>query len=139
MSASQAELARGALERVCSGVCLAEASDFYHPSFVDHVNGADLKGFKGIERSVAQYKRVFRDLSITVTGQVVESDQIASRFTVRGTVLSRVVQFDGITISRFSDGRIVEDWSVTDTMSLLRQLGLWRSLLVMIRTGRKSK
>jgi predicted ester cyclase len=137
MTASQADLARGALERVCSGACVSEASNYYDPTFVDHVNGANLVGFKGIESSVAQYKRMFSELSIEVTGQVVSEGQVASRFVVRGKVLSRVVQFDGITISRFKDGLIVEDWSVTDTMSLIRQLGRWRALVILFRAGAK--
>jgi hypothetical protein len=31
-------------------------------------------------------------------------------------------------ISRFEDGKIVEDWSITDTSSLMRQLGVLGSL-----------
>jgi predicted ester cyclase len=137
MNDSQADLARGALERVCSGVCVSDAGNYYDPTFVDHVNGAHLVGFKGIERSVAQYKRMFSELTIEVTGQVVGVDQVASRFVVKGKVLNRVVQFDGITISRFKEGRIVEDWSVTDTMSLIRQLGRWRALVILFRAGAK--
>jgi hypothetical protein len=53
-----------------------------------------------------------------------------SRFVVTGANRGRRVRFGGITISRFEDGLIVEDWSVTDTLGLLRQLGPWRSILV---------
>jgi hypothetical protein len=35
----------------------------------------------------------------------------------------------GITISRLPDGRIVEDYSAFDSLELLKQLGLWRTLL----------
>jgi hypothetical protein len=35
----------------------------------------------------------------------------------------------GITISRLADGHIVEDWTALDSLELLRQLGLLRSLL----------
>ncbi|MBA3357764.1 MAG: hypothetical protein H0U18_17845 [Pyrinomonadaceae bacterium] len=38
-----------------------------------------------------------------------------------------------MTISRFKDGLIVEDWSVTDTLGMLRQLGAWRSALIGLR------
>jgi hypothetical protein len=31
------------------------------------------------------------------------------------------------------DNLVVEDWSVTDTLGMLRQLGMWRLLLVMLR------
>jgi hypothetical protein len=39
------------------------------------------------------------------------------------------VRLWGITISRLQDGRIVEDWSAFDSLELLRQLGLWRTVL----------
>jgi hypothetical protein len=43
------------------------------------------------------------------------------------------VALRGIVISRFQDGRIVEDWAASDTLELPRQLGLWRSLLLLAR------
>jgi hypothetical protein len=35
-----------------------------------------------------------------------------------------------IVVSRFQDGKIVEDWASSDTLELIRQLGVWRSLLL---------
>jgi hypothetical protein len=42
----------------------------------------------------------------------------------------------GITISRIDGGRIVEDWSALDSLELLRQLGLVRTLLAAPRLVR---
>lgn len=128
-----ADLARRALERVCSGAGLDAPALYYSPSFVDHVNGRDYHGLQGAEESVADYRRLIRDLSIRVEQQVVENGVVTSRFTVSGTIYGRRVQFGGITISRFEHGKIVEDWSVTDTVSMLRQIGLVRSLLLLVR------
>lgn len=132
--AEHAELAKRALERVCSGAGLDAPALYYSPSFVDHVNGRDYHGLQGAEESVATYRRLIRDLSIHVEQQTVENEIVTSRYTVKGTIYGRAVQFGGITISRFEEGRIVEDWSVTDTVSMLRQLGLLRALLVMVRS-----
>lgn len=127
-------LARGALERVCSGACVGEASQYYSPRFIDHVNGEDLVGFAGIERSVARYKRFITNLAITVQDQVSEGDRVMCRFVVTGFVYGRKVSIDGITVSRIGNERIVEDWSVTDTLSLLRQMGVCRTLMVALRS-----
>jgi hypothetical protein len=43
------------------------------------------------------------------------------------------VTLPGITISRFEDEQIAEDWSVSDNLSLLRQLGLRRGLRLALR------
>ena len=44
----------------------------------------------------------------------------------------RRVRLTGIVISRIEDGRIVEDFASTDTLELLRQLGAWRTLLLVV-------
>ena len=75
-------------------------------------------------------KSVLADLKIEVQEQVVDGDRVTSRFVVSGTSHGRHVRFGGITISRFEGDLIVEDWSVTDTLALVRQLGAWRAVLV---------
>jgi predicted ester cyclase len=122
--------ARRALECVCSGAEPEAAPEYYGASFVDHVNDMELRGLDGVRRSVELYTSVLDDLSVTVEDQLVDGDRVTSRFVVTGSHRGRRVRFNGITISRFEAGRIVEDWSVTDTLGMLRQLGLWRSLRV---------
>lgn len=131
-----AATARGALECVCSGAQRDEASRFYSPEFVDHVNDFELRGLEGVRRSVELYTSVLDDLKVTVEEQVVDGDRVTSRFVVTGTNRGRSVRFNGITISRFQDGRIIEDWSVTDTLGMLRQLGAWRSVIVALKQWR---
>jgi len=126
--------ARGALERVCSGAGADPPSRYYSPSFVDHVNHLEFRGLAGVDRSIRLYRGVLDGLAIQVEEQVVEGDRVASRFVVSGRCLGRQVRFHGLTISRFENGLIVEDWSVTDTLGMLRQLGIARSLLVGLRS-----
>lgn len=128
--------ARLALECVCSGSGREAPERFYSAQFVDHVNDFELRGLEGVRRSVELYTRVLSDLAITVEEQVVDGDRVTSRFVVSGTNRGRRVRFNGITISRFQDGRIVEDWSVTDTLGMLRQLGAWRSVVVALQQWR---
>lgn len=124
-----ARRAKAALERVCSGADLDPASKYYATDFVDHVNDLEFRGLEGTRQSVELYKSVLSDLAIEVTEQLVDGDRVTSRFVVTGTSRGRRVCVNGITISRFRQGMIVEDWSVTDSLGLLRQLGLWRALL----------
>ncbi len=131
-----AEAARSALECVCSGAQREEAPRYYSAEFVDHVNDFELRGLDGVRRSVELYTSVLDDLKVTVEEQLVDGDRVTSRFIVSGTNRGRRVQFNGITISRFQDGRIVEDWSVTDTLGMLRQLGAWRSVIVALQQWR---
>jgi hypothetical protein len=125
--------AKGALERVCSGAGLDVPIRYYSPVFIDHVNSLDFHSIAGVQQSVALYTSVLSNINITVEEQLVEGDRVTSRFVVTGICYRRRVHFNGITISRFENGLIVEDWSVTDTLTMLRQLGLWRSILVGLR------
>ena len=126
-------VARRALEEVCSGRDLAGISDVYHPEFVDHVNALEYHGTEGARQSVALYRELFPDLRFVVDEQVSEGDRVASRWTLTGTHRGRGVRLRGIVISRFKDGKIVEDWASSDTMELARQLGVWRSLLLLLK------
>ncbi len=128
----QTETARSALEEVCSGRDLDGIARVYHPDFVDHVNRLTYRGHDGARSSVALYLALFPDLSFEVDEQVSEGDKVASRWTLRGTHRGRSVELRGIVISRFQDGRIIEDRAASDTVELARQLGLWRTLRILV-------
>jgi ubiquinone/menaquinone biosynthesis C-methylase UbiE/predicted ester cyclase len=127
-AADHTETARHALEEVCSGRDLNGIARDYHPDFVDHVNRFSYRGHEGARQSIALYLVLFPDLRFEVDDQVSEKDKVASRWTLRGTHKGREVELRGIVISRFEDGRIIEDWAASDTMELVRQLGLRRTL-----------
>ena len=129
-------VARRALEVVCSGQDPEGVAGTYHQEFVDHVNGATFHGHDGVRRSVAFYETLLDDLQFTVDDQVTEADKVASRFTMRGTRQGRAIALHGIVISRFKDGLIIEDFVVTDSLELMRQLGLRRLLTLLAKDWR---
>lgn len=131
--------AKDALEGVCSGKALDSLSQYYSQEFVDHVNDLHFQGLEGARQSVALYTKVLSDLDVVVEEQLTDRDRVTSRFVVSGNTFGKRVSFNGITISRFEDGLIVEDWSVTDTLGMLRQLGPWRSALLGLRQWKASK
>lgn len=122
------ELARTALEQVCSRRDFSLAAECYADDFADHVNGLDFYGLDGVRHSTELYKALFDDLEIQVVDQLSEGDHVASRWLMRGSNRGRRVKLNGITVSRLRDGRIVEDWTATDGIELLRALGLVRLL-----------
>jgi predicted ester cyclase len=120
------ELARHALEQVCSGRDASAAVGVYSPGFHDHVNAGEYHGHDGIRRSLGLYQLVFSDgdLRIHVEDQVTEGDRVASRWVAEGHNRGRPV--------RIEDGEIVEDWAASDNLDLIRQLGPWRMLLLVV-------
>ena len=123
-------LARRALEEVCARGDFEAATTLYSPQFVDHVNDLEFRGLDGVRQSVSLYLSVLSDLRIGVEDQVVEGDRVVSRWTAEGMNRGRHVRLPGITISRVVDGQIVEDWTASDNLGLLRQLGALRTVLL---------
>jgi hypothetical protein len=124
------ELARDALERVCAGSDATAAVGIYSPAFRDHVNGRSYLGHEGIRQSLALYQLVFRDgdLRIRVEDQVAAGNKVVSRWVAEGHNRGRPVKTWGIVISRIEDGEIAEDWAASDSLEIVRQLGIWRTL-----------
>jgi len=130
--------AREAIEIVCSGD-LTRMEDYYSADFVDHVNDMVHRGHEGIHRSFDLYRGIFDEFRFEVEEQVSEGNRVASRWILRGACRGRRVELRGITISRVdAEGRVAEDWGFADTFSLLRQLGVLRTLLLglAVLTGR---
>ena len=70
---------------------------------------------------------------MTVDLIVAEGDLVSVRWTARGTntgtgngipATGRKVETSGITMFRFADGAIAEEWTAGNNLSLMRQLGL---------------
>ena len=115
--------ARTALEQVCARGDL----ELYSEHFVDRVKALEFHGQDGIARSVALYRAIFPDLEIRVLDQSADGDRVTSRWTLHGTHRNRRVTLPGITISRFENGKIAEDWTVSDNLELLRGVGRARA------------
>jgi predicted ester cyclase len=125
-------VAQHALERVCSNADPAAAIGVYSADFLDHVNARDYRGHDGIRRSLALYQLLFSDgdLQILVVDQVSEGDRVVSRWVAEGHNRGKQLRLWGITISHIANGEIVEDWSASDNLDVLRQLGVRRGLLL---------
>jgi len=65
------------------------------------------------------------DVKITYVDEVYGKEKAAIRFTLEGTPLETGKNFmaEGIVIFRFVDGKIIEDKSVFDQLSSLKQQG----------------
>ena len=108
--------------------------EFYSPDFVWHEPDQDIRGYEQAKQFVSSFFEAFPDISITVDDVIAEGDQAVSRYTIRGThqgetedfgpPTGRQMELQGITIHRFENGKIVEEWERYDNLSVLQQLGL---------------
>jgi predicted ester cyclase len=100
------------------------------PDYVLHPEG--IRGVAGLKEMVEGYRNALGDLRVTVDHQFAEGDYVATRSTVHGRhegelmgmpPTGREVVFSCLTISRCRDGKIEEEWELSDAAGLLRQVG----------------
>jgi predicted ester cyclase len=133
---TNAERAREALLTVFSQD-QSQLGRYYDPRFRDHVNRMNFEGIEEIVRSTALYRRLFPDLGVEFEHQVEEGNLVATRWVIRGRHLGREVRFPGVSMHRFEDEMIVECWDTADSVELIRQLGPWRSALMLATCWRE--
>jgi steroid delta-isomerase-like uncharacterized protein len=108
--------------------------EVYASDLVWHEPDRDIRGYEQAKQFVSTFLEAFPDINITVEDVIGEGDQAVSRYTIRGThqgeteeygpPTGRQMELEGITIHRFEDGKIVEEWERYDNLSVLQQLGL---------------
>lgn len=85
-----------------------------------------------LKQALAGRRTAFPDIQVTVDDQVAEGEKVSTRRTWRAThrgpyrgvaPTGKQVNWTQISVVRFSQGRIVEDWAVADELSILQQLG----------------
>jgi predicted ester cyclase len=82
---------------------------------------------------IAELRRIFPDLTLTVEDMTTDGDKVWGRFTARGTWLGdwlgrkatgQTMEIAVLDVIRVEDGKLVEHWGVPDRFHQLEQLGL---------------
>jgi len=120
-------------EEVWSNGNLDVIDELYATDYIGHWASGDDSDREVLKQIVAESKAVFPDKTEEVLRIVAEGDLVVSHFIVSGTFAGKIdgVQAEGkrisrpeIAIHRIVDGKIVEQWTVADQLTLMQQLGL---------------
>jgi len=113
---------------------LAVADELLAPDCVLHAGlGPDIHGPEGCKQDIITVRSAFPDFHVTIDDMVAEGDEVATRWTIRGThrgefagiaPTGRQVTGWGMSIDRIVGGKIVETWNRYDTLGLMQQLGV---------------
>ena len=127
-------LVRRFVDEVQSGGNISLIDEICSPEFVNHSAPpgvpADCEGIKIV---TAMFRGAFPDSYFTVEDMIAEGDKVATRKTFHGThegefmgipPSGRSVSMGLIDVVRIDDGRVVEHWSVGDSLGLMQQLGV---------------
>ena len=134
MSEENKALARDSWERTVNQRDLDAIEEIYAPDFVWHEPDQDIRDYEQGKQFASTFFDAFPDITITVEDAIAEGDQVATRYTLRGThrgeteefgpPTERQMELEGITIHRIEGGKIVEEWERYDNLSVMQQLGL---------------
>ena len=107
-------------------------NNIHTPDFVAHA-GKRSENLEGDLKSAKGWRLAFPDGRYTVDQIIAEADYVVVRFTGHGTntgsgnglpATGKQIELTGVTVFRFSGGKIAEEWTEYDRMSLMKQLGL---------------
>jgi predicted ester cyclase len=109
---------------------VAVIDELVDASFVRH-NPASyqtpvIEGAEAFKGYVAQVRTDFPDFHVAVDSRFADGDMLAASWTVTGThqQLGKAVSVRGLTVTRFANGKLAEEWVSWDTHGLMQQLGL---------------
>lgn len=125
------EIARTFFEEVLGQGHLEKYAESHSRDFVAH-GGHDAS----LEEDIAAAKEerhAMPDMKVRVNQILAERDLVAVYWTAWGTntqpgmgipATGKKISVDGMTIFRFKAGKICEEWSVWDMLSVMRQAGI---------------
>ena len=133
MSVENKRLARRIFEELGNRGNMAVIPELVGSEFVNHqLDGHEVRGSEGMRRVVGEFRTAFPDVHVTVDDQIAEADIVVTRWTAAGThrgplgevaPTGKRVKFSGISMMRFDNARLIEEWELADQLGLLRQVG----------------
>jgi steroid delta-isomerase-like uncharacterized protein len=104
--------------------------EIYGPGFVAHSATADYT-LEEDNESGKLWRKAFPDLKVKVERTVADDDLVAVHWSATGTNTvaaagmpgkGAAARVEGMTFFRFASGRIVEEWSLIDMATLMKQM-----------------
>lgn len=92
-----------------------------------------IRGPEGYKQNVQMVRTAFPDLEVTTEDLIAEGDKVVTRYTLTGThegelmgiePTGKTVEFEGISIGKLEDGKVVKGWSNIDVVGMMQQLGV---------------
>jgi steroid delta-isomerase-like uncharacterized protein len=125
-------LAKRAFEELLSGGRFELAEQLYAKDFVNHGIHRDISLVED-QAALKGWHEAFPDVAIVPEKLIAEGDLVTIYWIARGTntgtgnglpATGKKVEQAGITIWRIVNGKIKEEWSAFDQLSMMQQLGL---------------
>ena len=114
---------------------LSLADELFAPNYAHHdPSTPDVgRGPESEKKRATLYRTAFPDLQLTIEDIIAEGETVMARWSCRGThkgdlsgiaPTGKQVTISGVSIARFTRGKMVEGWVNWDALGLMQQLGV---------------
>jgi predicted ester cyclase len=125
-------LVRGFFERAINAHDVEACGRYCSDSYIWHGPTGDVSGLRAFKSELAAFFHAFPDVHAELLDVISRRDRLAIRYRETGThsadfmglpATGITAAWEGMAIYRASHSLLVEEWSVVDALSLLRQIG----------------
>jgi len=112
---------------------MAVVNEIYSPDYIAHwITGGDTN-LEALKNMINEARKTFPDIKEEIIHIVAEGDLVITHFNSSGTMTGPMGNIPPtgkkgsrpeIAVHRIKDGKIVEQWTVADLLSMLNQLGI---------------
>ena len=135
MTTNNSATVRRIFEAFSSGdkaVLNATIEKCYSPDFAHHGMGEEFSGRDGVKEMAGSYLTAFPDMKMAIEAQVESGDMVVTRLVASGTnsgefdgkaPTGKAVRVSLISMARFVDGKVAEEWEEGDLLGMMAQMG----------------
>jgi steroid delta-isomerase-like uncharacterized protein len=135
MSEGNKFVIRRSFEELWNKGNLSLGDELFTPNYEHHdPSSPDFgRGPESEKKRAALYRTAFPDLQLTIEDIIAEGQTVMARWSCRGThkgelsgiaPTGKQVTISGVTVARFTNGKMVEGWVNWDALGLMQQLGV---------------
>jgi steroid delta-isomerase-like uncharacterized protein len=134
-SIENANTVRKLIDEIWNRGEMALADMIFTPDYISHdpATTNTTRGPEAVKQNATMYRKAFPDLHLHIEDTISDGDHVVTRWTSSGThsgdllgiaPTGKSISSTGISIARFVNGKVAEEWANWDTLGLMRQLGV---------------
>lgn len=133
MPEANEKVMRRFVEEVINNGNYSVLGELLHPNYVYRSPDQELHGPDALVGLFTAYRTAFPDLHTEIDNLVIAGDKAVISFTLTGThegellgivATGKQVKVHGVVLSRFEDGKIIDEWEILDMLAMFQQLGV---------------
>ena len=133
MSEAHEEVMRRFVDEVINNGNFSVLDELVHPNYVYRSPSQELNGPDGLKSLFTAYRNAFPDLNVEIDELVVAGDKVVISIALTGAhegdlmgiaATGKRVKVHGMVLSRFEDGKIIDEWEILDELAMFQQLGV---------------